>query len=97
MNLEIVVVKILNRMNVSLTMRYKVLYKDKTGKSIKITKGTRFLAKDRLGRVFEYVDTGGHYYYEKTLRNLTDNTETRVTKNWFLERYVEILRVGDTE
>lgn len=74
-----------------------MLYKDKTRKPVEIVKGTRFLAKDRHERIFEYIDTGENYYYEKILKNLTDNTETRVLKNWFLERYIEILRAGDAE
>ena len=66
-----------------------MLYKDKTGKTVKITKGTRFFARDRLGRVFEYIDTGKRYGYEKVLINLTDSTETRAPKSWFSERYIE--------
>ena len=74
-----------------------MLYKDKTGKPVEIVKGTRFLARDRLGQIFEYIDTGENYYYEKILKILTDNTETRVAKNWFSERYIEILCTGAAE
>lgn len=76
-----------------------MLYKDKTGKSIDIVKGTRFLAKDRHGRIFEYIDTGRMDGYEKVLKNLTnkEKEETRVVRSWFSERYIEILRAGGAE
>lgn len=66
------------------------LYKDKLGKSVDIKKGVRFTAKDRSGRVVEYIDTGRFSGYEKILIDLSDGSETWVVENWFLERIINV-------
>jgi hypothetical protein len=71
-------------------------YIDKSGKEIEIKKGTRFFALDRNGRLFEYVFSGISSGYERLLYCL-DKTEyehpnTFVARNWFSERYIEIIK-----